>query len=217
VTASNEEAIGRAFETLAQAKTSALLVLSEPFFSSQREKIVTLAARHAIPTIYGLREYAIAGGLMIYGTSISDAYRQVGVYAGRILKGEKGGATCRWCSPPNSSWSSTSRRKRSALPYRTMLRCVRSLMAQRTWKLAPLMDAKQTSNSLGTAAAPIRERLDTFQKTVCNLVDPSGTHADCTVVVLLGHARIRMVEHGAGKVGDISAVRCGSGGCSSAE
>ena len=91
MTASNEEAIGRAFETLAQAKTSALLVLSEPFFSSQREKIVTLAARHAIPTIYGLREYAIAGGLMIYGTSISDAYRQVGVYAGRILKGEKGG------------------------------------------------------------------------------------------------------------------------------
>jgi putative ABC transport system substrate-binding protein len=59
--------------------------------NSQRDKIIALAARHSIPTIYEQREFALAGGLMSYGTNLSDGYRQVGLYVGRILKGEKPG------------------------------------------------------------------------------------------------------------------------------
>ena len=66
-----------------------MLVCADPFFNSQRDKIIALAARHAIPAIYEQREHALAGGLMSYGTSFSDGYRQVGIYVGRILKGEK--------------------------------------------------------------------------------------------------------------------------------
>ena len=65
------------------------MVWSDPFMLGHRDKIVALAASHSVPTIYNLREFVPAGGLMSYDTSLTDAYRQAGVYVGRILKGEK--------------------------------------------------------------------------------------------------------------------------------
>ncbi len=78
-----------AFVTLVEQRVGALLVGGDPFFLTRRTKIVELAARHKVPAIYPLKEYAIAGGLMSYGTSITEAHRIAGLYAGRILKGEK--------------------------------------------------------------------------------------------------------------------------------
>jgi putative tryptophan/tyrosine transport system substrate-binding protein len=89
VAASSERDIDRAFGTLVDSRADALLVSSDPFFNSRRDQLVTLAARHTVPAIYQLREFADAGGLMSYGNSFTDLYRQVGIYAGRILKGEK--------------------------------------------------------------------------------------------------------------------------------
>jgi len=86
--ASDEREIDAAFAALVQQRIAALLVQSDPFFTTQRDQLVALAARGAVPTIYEQREYA-AGGLMSYGASQTDVYRQGGVYTGRILKGEK--------------------------------------------------------------------------------------------------------------------------------
>jgi putative ABC transport system substrate-binding protein len=87
--ASSEADIHAAFRALARLPSAALLVGADPFFNGRREQLVTLAAHYSIPAMYELREYAMAGGLMSYGTSLADAYRQVGSYAARILKGDK--------------------------------------------------------------------------------------------------------------------------------
>jgi len=87
--ARNAEEFEAEFATLAKEGVGALVVQNDPFFDSQRERLIALGARKAIPAIYHIREFPAAGGLMSYGASLADTYRQVGNYAGRILKGEK--------------------------------------------------------------------------------------------------------------------------------
>jgi putative ABC transport system substrate-binding protein len=87
--AGTEPEIDKAFEAMAKFSNPALLVSVDPFFDSRPEQLIDLAARHALPTAYYIRDFVKAGGLMSYGASIADTYRQVGIYAGRILKGEK--------------------------------------------------------------------------------------------------------------------------------
>jgi putative tryptophan/tyrosine transport system substrate-binding protein len=89
LSASGKGDFDAAFQPLTQEHVEALLVCTDPIFESQRDQIIALAAHHVIPAIYALREYPVAGGLMSYGASITDLYRQAGVYVGRILKGEK--------------------------------------------------------------------------------------------------------------------------------
>ena len=89
LTAKTESEIDAAFATLVQQKAGGLVTISEPFLNSRRNQIVVLAARHSLPTLYPNRDYVVSGGLVSYGTSITGAYREVGVYTGRILKGEK--------------------------------------------------------------------------------------------------------------------------------
>ena len=89
LSASTERDIGMAFASVIESRAGALLIGSDPFFNNERDQIVALAARHAIPAIYEGREFAMAGGLASYGTSLADAYRQAGIYTDRILNGEK--------------------------------------------------------------------------------------------------------------------------------
>jgi putative ABC transport system substrate-binding protein len=89
VNASNSGEIREAFKNLARERTQALFVAGDPFFGSRRVQLVSLAAHHSIPASYALREFAEAGGLMSYGADIADAFRQVGIYAGRVLRGAK--------------------------------------------------------------------------------------------------------------------------------
>ncbi|HLX18183.1 MAG TPA: ABC transporter substrate-binding protein [Bradyrhizobium sp.] len=89
LSASTSHEIDAAFATLAQERPDALFVGGDTLFNSRRVQLALLAMRHAIPAVYAQREYAEAGGLISYGTNLADAFRQVGVYAGRILKGAK--------------------------------------------------------------------------------------------------------------------------------
>ena len=86
--ASNDGEIDAAFATAAELRAGALLVGADPFLFTRREHLLGLASRYSIPAIYELREYAAAGGLMSYGIRLAEAYRLVGVYTGRILKGD---------------------------------------------------------------------------------------------------------------------------------
>jgi putative ABC transport system substrate-binding protein len=87
--ASTEAELRKAFETAASEKVGALVVSNDGFFTSRRAQIIELANNHKLPVIYGTREYVVGGGLMSYGPSIPDAYRQIGEYTGRVLKGAK--------------------------------------------------------------------------------------------------------------------------------
>jgi putative tryptophan/tyrosine transport system substrate-binding protein len=89
VNATREPDFEPAFAAMARDDAGALIVMADPFFANRREQLVTLAARHAVPAIYEWREFAAVGGLMSYGSSLTDAYRKLGVYAGKILGGEK--------------------------------------------------------------------------------------------------------------------------------
>jgi len=89
VRATDSHEIEEAFVALIRDKVNALVVGTDPFFYNRRVQVATLATRHALPTIYNVRAYAEAGGLISYGTSLTEAYRQMGAYTARILKGEK--------------------------------------------------------------------------------------------------------------------------------
>jgi hypothetical protein len=98
VNGGSDESIEAGFAALIQQHVGALLVGSDPFFDIRRGRLIALAAQHRVPAIYQFREYALAGGLMSYGASITDMYRQVGLYVGRVLKA-RSHPTCRSMQP----------------------------------------------------------------------------------------------------------------------
>jgi putative tryptophan/tyrosine transport system substrate-binding protein len=87
--ASDDAELNAAFTSLLQQRVGALLVTSAPYFDSRRDWIIAFAAQNRLPAVYTFREYAVAGGLVSYGPSVTEAYRNSGIYAGRILKGAK--------------------------------------------------------------------------------------------------------------------------------
>jgi putative ABC transport system substrate-binding protein len=89
--ATTEDGLDSAFQALISARGDALVVASDPFFNSRRDRIVALAMQHRVPAIYEWREFVVRGGLISYGTSLTAAYRQFGIYTGRILAGAKPG------------------------------------------------------------------------------------------------------------------------------
>jgi putative ABC transport system substrate-binding protein len=91
VEARSDGDLERAFTALAAAKVAGLAVASNPLFNNLRDHVLVLTTRSKLPAVYELRQFVAAGGLMSYGTNVPDVYRQIGVYAGRVLKGEKPG------------------------------------------------------------------------------------------------------------------------------
>jgi len=89
--AGTEQTLNEAFANFVKSGAGGLVVPNEPFFDTQRDRVVALATKYAVPVIYPFREYVVAGGLMSYGPSLTDLYRQAGIYLGRVLKGEKPG------------------------------------------------------------------------------------------------------------------------------
>lgn len=89
--ASSDAELDSSFASLVQQQVDAVLVAADPYFDTQRDRIIALVAQNKLPTVYQFREYAVAGGLMSYGPRITDSYRQAGVYTGQILKGTKPG------------------------------------------------------------------------------------------------------------------------------
>jgi len=89
LTASTKSEVTPAFSDVVQKRADALLISADPLFASRPVQLATLAARHAMPTIYALREFAEAGGLMSYGSNFTELFRQAGTFTGRVLKGEK--------------------------------------------------------------------------------------------------------------------------------
>jgi ABC-type uncharacterized transport system substrate-binding protein len=87
--ASSERELDAAFARLVEQRAGAVIVNADPYFNIRRDQLAALAAQNAVPAIYELREFVVGGGLMSYGTDIAEAYRNAGIYAGRILKGEK--------------------------------------------------------------------------------------------------------------------------------
>ena len=116
--ANNDLEMDAAFALLVQQRVGALLAVGNPYFDTRRDRIIAFAARNRLPAMYHFREYAVAGGLISYGPSITDGYRQAGIYVGRILEGDKA-ADLPVVQPINSSSSSTCRPRRpSALKSR---------------------------------------------------------------------------------------------------
>jgi putative ABC transport system substrate-binding protein len=103
LTASSSQEINAAFATFVHERPDAHFLALDPFFSSRRVQLATLTARHRIPLASGIRQIAEAGGLMAYGTSLTEAFRQAGVYTGRILIKVPSQQTCRSCSHRNLS------------------------------------------------------------------------------------------------------------------
>jgi len=89
LTANTNRDIDAAFATLVQKRTDALLIAGDAFFTNRLVQLATLAAYHRVPASYGIRDFVATGGLMSYGSSFTDMFRQAGIYTGRILKGEK--------------------------------------------------------------------------------------------------------------------------------
>jgi putative ABC transport system substrate-binding protein len=102
------EDFDEAFRAAARGRADALLAFDDPLTAGHRARLVALAAKYRLPTMYGLREFSDAGGLLSYGPNLLDQYRRTATYVDKILKGAKP-AICRLSSPPSSNWSSTSR------------------------------------------------------------------------------------------------------------
>ena len=138
LSASSEQEIEAAFDAIAQDKIPGLIIGVDPFFDTVRDKNIALAARQRLPTLFQFREHAEAGGLMSYGVDIADAYRQVGIYTARILKGEKPADLPCFNQPSLNSSSILKLRKRSGLLCRQAYFRLLTTSSNNPW-LCPLL------------------------------------------------------------------------------